>query len=213
MAFLASRGYQVLQVNFRGSSGYGRDFAEAGYGEWGGVMHEDIIDATRHLVSEGAARHETSCIMGYSYGGYAALLAGALQPQDFACVIAGGGPTDLYESLKQDRKAYGKDSSTFEYWTRSIGDMKADRDHLDAISPINLVSRFDDPVLIFHGSEDSIVEVNHSEDMVKALQDAGKDVTYLTLDEGHYHNRWSIESSTEYFETLERFLDDVFKGG
>lgn len=208
--FLASRGYQVLQINFRGSSGYGRSFAQAGYRQWGGVMHADVMDATRHMVSQGRATAETTCIMGHSYGGYAALLAGAMAPEQFACIIAGAGPSNLYESLKQDRKAHGADSSAFEYWTRSIGDMKTDRDALAAISPTLMANRFEAPVFLIHGTEDEIVQVSHSEDMYDALKRAGKTVSYLELEEGHYHNLWSIESSTRYFEQLESFLASVF---
>lgn len=208
--FLASRGYQVLQINFRGSSGYGRTFAKAGYRQWGGTMHNDVMDATRYMVSEGFSTPGSTCIMGHSYGGYAALLAGALAPNEFACVIAGAGPSDLYESLKQDRTEYGSDSRTFEYWTKSIGDMKVDRAELDKISPALMPNRFDDPVLLIHGTEDDVVQVSHSEEMYKALKSAGKDVSFLELEEGHRHSNWSIESSTEYFERLESFLDGVF---
>lgn len=208
--FLASRGFQVLQINFRGSSGYGRSFAEAGYRQWGGVMHDDVMDATRHMVEKGVATPETTCVMGHSYGGYAALLAGAKAPDEFACVISGAGVSDLVESLKQDRKEHGADSASFAYWEKSIGDMRLDRDALLAISPARMARRFDDPVLLIHGSEDRVVQVSHSEEMFEALEKAGKTVTYLELDEGHYHNRWSIESSTQYFEQLEGFLNSVF---
>lgn len=208
--FLASRGFQVLQVNFRGSSGYGRTFAKAGYRQWGGTMHNDVMDATRHMVSEGFSQPGSTCIMGHSYGGYAALFAGAVAAKEFACVIAGAGPSDLYESLKQDRKEYGADSSSFEYWTKSMGDMDADRAELDRISPALMPDRFDDPVLLIHGTDDDIVQVSHSKDMYKALKSAGKDVSFLELEEGHYHNRWSIESSTTYFEQIEAFLTEVF---
>lgn len=206
--FLASRGFQVLQVNFRGSSGYGRSFAEAGYREWTGTMHNDVMDATRHIVAQGHATPETSCVMGFSYGGFAALYAGAVAADDFACVIAGAGVSDLYASLKQDRKKYGSDSGMFEYWTKSIGDMKADRDQLKAQSPINLVELYDDPVLLIHGDDDGIVEISHSEKMKEALEEAGKTVSFLELDEGHSY--WSIESSTEYLERIEAFLETVF---
>jgi dipeptidyl aminopeptidase/acylaminoacyl peptidase len=208
--FLASRGYQVLQVNFRGSSGYGRSFAEAGHRQWTGIMHHDVMDATRQLVAEGHATPATTCIMGHSYGGFAALYAGAVKADEFACVISGAGVSDLYESLKQDRKKHGSDSSTFEYWTKSIGDMKVDRDLLRASSPVNLANQFDDPVLLIHGEDDGIVDISHSEEMKKALETAGKTVDYLELEEGHYHSNWSIESSTEYFERLEVFLETVF---
>lgn len=208
--FLASRGFQVLQVNFRGSSGYGRRFAEAGYRQWTGTMHEDVMDATREIMSQGHATPESTCIMGHSYGGFAALYAGAVEADEFACVIAGAGVSDMYASLKQDRKKYGSDSGTFEYWTKSMGDMRADRDALEAASPVNLAGMIDGPVLLIHGDDDDVVDISHSEEMRDALVSEGKTVSFLELEEGHYHNRWSIESSTEYFERLESFLETVF---
>ncbi|GLQ21793.1 alpha/beta hydrolase family protein [Algimonas porphyrae] len=208
--FLTSRGYQLLQINFRGSSGYGRTFAEAGYRQWAGTMHDDVIDATRFMVSSGHATPDRTCIMGHSYGGYAALFAGAKRPDLFACVIAGSGVSDLYQSLKDDRRTYGKNSSTFEYWTKSIGDMKTDRAELEAASPVNLASRFDDPVLLVHGEYDRIVDLDQSTKMQKALERAGKSVEKLVLPVGHRHDSWSIEVSTTYFERLEAFLGGVF---
>lgn len=206
-AFLASRGYQVLRLNFRGSSGYGREFAEAGYRQWDGVMHTDVIDATQHMQSQGLATPERTCIMGYSYGGYAALLAGARAADKYACVISGAGPTDLYESLKDDRKDHGNDSAEFEYWTKSIGDMDADRNALALASLAGLAGKFDDPVLLLHGEEDDIVKVDHSDDMFDALDKAGKSVTYVKFeDEGHFHDEWSIETSERYFQAIEDFL-------
>lgn len=204
--FLASRGYQVLRVNFRGSDGYGRDFAEAGYRQWGGVMHTDIIDAARFMVAEGATTRERTCVMGHSYGGYAALLAGALSPDDFSCVIAGAGPSDLNESLKYERITHGHKSSNVEYWDEVIGDRKADKSKLAKISPANLADRYDDPILLIHGLRDRIVPVSQSEDMHKALEAVGADVRTYYPNEGHYHRHWRIESSVRYFGELERFL-------
>ncbi|MGB3455456.1 MAG: alpha/beta fold hydrolase [Litorimonas sp.] len=208
--FLASRGYQVLQVNFRGSSGYGAGFASAGYGEWGGRMQDDVIDATRHLVTSGKADPERICIMGHSYGGYAALFAGAATPELFRCVVAGAGVSDLNASLKQDRREYGADSAVYAYWKVSMVDAREDEAALAAVSPVNMAERFEDPVLLIHGTDDEIVRYSHSEEMRDALRDAGKAVTMLSLGEGHHHDDWSIESSTLYFETLETFLADVF---
>lgn len=208
--FLASRGFQVLQVNFRGSSGYGRTYAEAGYRQWIGTMHTDVMDATQQLVAEGHATPDTTCIMGHSYGGFAALYAGAVQADAFSCVIAGAGVNDMYAFLKQKKKQYGSDSRAFEYWTESIGDMKTDRQALEAASPVNLADQFSGPVFLVHGDNDGIVDVSHSVAMKAALKEAGKTVDYLELEEGHFHSNWSIESSTEYFERLEAFLETVF---
>jgi dipeptidyl aminopeptidase/acylaminoacyl peptidase len=88
--------------------------------------------------------------------------------------------------------------------------MKTDRAELDRISPALMPDQFDDPVLLIHGTDDGIVQVSHSGDMYKALKSAGKDVSFLEIEEGHYHNLWSIESSTTYFERIEAFLTEVF---
>ncbi len=207
-AFLASRGYDVLRLNFRGSSGYGRAFAEAGYRQWGGVMHTDIVDATRHMQAVTAATPETSCIMGYSYGGYAALLAGARQASLYNCVIAGGGPSDLVQVLKDERDDHGRKSDSVRYWSKSIGDRKADKAMLQASSPIHMASSFDDPVFIVHGKTDRVVSVEHSQRMVERLEDAGVDVEYLELPNGH--GGWSTRSTERYLDGLERFLDRAF---
>jgi dipeptidyl aminopeptidase/acylaminoacyl peptidase len=209
--FLASRGYQVLRINFRRSSGYGREFAEAGYRQWGGVMHTDIIDATRYMAAKGFTSGERTCVMGHSYGGYAALLAGALSPDDFACVVSGAGPTDLNASLAYERETHGSKSSNFEYWTKVIGDRRADRDALASISPLNLVGRYDDPVMLIHGRADRVVPATHSAEMHAALKAEGVKVTGYFPYECHHHNHWRIETSQQYFEQLEYFLQQALR--
>lgn len=204
--FLASRGYQVLKVNFRGSAGYGRAFAEAGYRQWGGNMHTDIIDATRYVVAEGYTSGKRTCVMGHSYGGYAALLAGALSPDDFVCVIAGAGPSDLNASLKFEHKTHGPQSGNFEYWEKVIGDRKADKAALAQISPVNLADRYDDPILLIHGRSDRVVPISHAAAMKDALTDVGADVSGYYPNECHHHGHWRIDSSIRYFQKLEGFL-------
>jgi dipeptidyl aminopeptidase/acylaminoacyl peptidase len=204
--YLASRGYQVVTVNFRGSDGYGRAFAEAGYREWGGIMHTDIIDATRFMAAQGHKSGQRTCIIGHSYGGYAALLAAALSPEDFACVIAGSGPSDLNESLAYERKTYGAKSGNFEYWEKVIGDRKADKAKLAQISPVNLTHLYDDPILLIHGKYDRVVPVSHSIEMEEALVSAGVDVDTLYPYACHHHNHWTVDTSVNYFITIGRFL-------
>lgn len=203
--YFVSRGYQVLQPNFRGSSGYGREFAEAGYGEWGGVMHEDLTDSVNYLYGRGTAKAENSCIFGYSYGGYAALYAAAKTPEMYQCVISGGGVSDLLLDLKQTQKDHGKDSESYEYWLESIGDPATEKDKLKEISPVSMAESFKAPVLLIHGEYDGIVDVKQSEIMRKALKKVGAEVEYLELeDEGHYG--WDVETHKLYLETVETFL-------
>lgn len=203
--YFAVRGYQVLQVNFRGSSGYGKDFAEAGYGEWGGLMQNDVTDAVLSLQQSGRAKPEQTCIVGFSYGAYVALYGAAATPDLYKCAAGISGASDLVASLSESKRQYGGDSETYDYWLKSIGDPKADEVTLTQKSPINLVEQIRAPVLLIHGEDDTIENVKQSQRMHKALTDAGRDVEYLELEfEGH--RGWSLETQILVVETIERFL-------
>ncbi len=203
--YFVTRGYQVLQVNFRGSSGFGRAFAEAGYGEWGGLMQNDVIDAVKYLYDKNLASADNTCMVGYSYGGYVALYAGATTPEMFTCIVSGGGVSDILADMKQTRKDYGKDSESYEYWVKSMGDPKLDKDKLKAASPINMAANFTAPVLLLHGEYDGVVDISQSKKMRKALKKAGKSVEFLKL-EGEGHSRWDLDKRVLYHETIEKFL-------
>lgn len=203
--YFASRGYQILQVNFRGSSGYGRAFAEEGYGEWGGVMQNDVTDAVKYLFAKGSATAARTCIVGYSYGGYVALFGGASTSELYSCVVSGGGVADIKDSLDRTRKLYGPNSGSFEYWEKSMGDSQKDKKALEAISPVDLAADFQAPVLLLHGEYDRIVSVEQSQDMAEALRKAGKNVEYVELT-GAGHSNWSLENNILYLETIEGFL-------
>ena len=203
--FLASRGYQVFQPNFRGSSGMGRDFAAAGYGEWGGLMQDDITDGVEQLVREGLVDRNRVCILGASYGGYAALWGGATQADLYKCVISVAGVSDLPAQMRHARSENGADSDTYEYWLRSIGDPGRDRERLEATSPIRRVNGWTPPVLLIHGSEDDVVPFDQSRDMERALKRQGVDVKLVELeDEGH--NLWSTKSEALVLTEIEAFL-------
>jgi len=204
--YFATHGYQVLQVNFRGSSGFGRAFAEAGYGEWGGLMQNDVIDATKYLYAQNLANDGNACMVGYSYGGYVSLYAGANSPELFNCFVSGGGLGDLLADLKHTKKDSGSDSETYEYWLKSMGHPKTDKDKLKAVSPIYMADKFKDPVLLIHGEYDSIVDVSQSRKMHKVLKKAGVDVQFVELEDvGHYD--WDLETEILYLETVEAFLE------
>ena len=205
--FLATRGYQVLQVNFRGSSGYGRAFAEAGYGEWGGVMQNDVTDAVRYLNDNGIARAGNACIVGYSYGGYAALYGAASTPALYKCVVSGGGVSDLLADLSFTREVYGAASESYQYWLKSMGNPIDDRELLSVRSPIKNADKIKQPVLLFHGEYDSIVSVEQSRRMQSALKRADGNVTYIEFEnEGHGHNGWEMETRIRYLTEIENFL-------
>lgn len=203
--FLASRGYQVFQPNFRGSAGMGRDFAEAGYGQWGGLMQDDITAGVEQLVREGLVDRSQVCILGASYGGYAALWGGATQPDLYRCVISVSGVSDLPALMAHARRQNGADSDTYAYWLRSIGDPGSDRERLEATSPVRRVDGWRAPTLLIHGARDDLTPYDQSQDMERALKRAGVDVRLVELeDEGH--NGWSTKSEALALTEIETFL-------
>ncbi|MGZ9099990.1 MAG: alpha/beta hydrolase family protein [Brevundimonas sp.] len=203
--FLATRGYQVFQPNFRGSSGMGKAFAEAGYRQWGGRMQADVTAGVEHLVAQGLADRGQVCIAGASYGGYAALQGGAAQPDLYRCVISIAGPSDLLGMLRWERSEAGADSDRYEYWVKSIGDPRADRERIEAISPLRRASDWSVPVLLIHGDDDEVVPVRQSRDMDRALSRAGKDVRLVVL-EGAGHDGWSTSQEATVLTEMESFL-------
>ncbi len=199
--FLASRGYLVLQPNFRGSAGFGRAFADAGRGQWGRLMQDDVTDAVRHMIASGAADAARICIVGASYGGYAALAGAGLTPDLYRCAVSIAGVTDLPEMVY---RASASGSATRHYLLRSIGDPGSNRAALDAVSPRHLAEQIRAPVLLIHGEEDDVVEIRQSELMQQAL---GRQTRLIRLpDEGHYWDDWSREHRLEVYREVDRFL-------
>lgn len=166
--YFASRGYVVLQPNFRGGDGFGRAFADAGRGQWGQRMQHDITDALQHLVASGAGDGARVCIVGWSYGGYAALAGLATTPELYRCGVSIAGVADLEEFLRSERAERGRTARNFQYWSRSIGDPA------EAVSPARMADRITAPLMMFHGSEDEIVLPEQSEIMQRAMEAAGK---------------------------------------
>jgi len=158
---LASRGYAVLQLNFRGSTGYGEQWREAGHQAWGTIMHEDITAGARWLIDQGVADPARLCIVGWSYGGYAALTGVEKEPQLYRCAVSIAGVTDLSQMAADDERFYGgKDSA---------GDaMGTDPAQLQAESPLKHVERIRVPVLLLHGEDDYTVLAEHSKAMDRA---------------------------------------------
>ncbi|WP_084420993.1 alpha/beta hydrolase family protein [Henriciella litoralis] len=203
---LAAQGYAVFQPNFRGSSGYGLSFADGGRRQWGRAMQTDIEDGLRYLQQTGRAEDGRACIVGYSYGGYAALAAATLTPDMYQCVIAGAAPSDLLEQLKYVKKEDGSDSENYEYWVKHMGHPSRDKDALRAISPAQLADRVKAPILLIHGENDSIVPIKQSELMADALRDAGRYFKFVRLEEGGHTYRTPQDQKKELLETL-NFLD------
>jgi dipeptidyl aminopeptidase/acylaminoacyl peptidase len=187
--FLANRGYAVLQPNYRGSSGYGGDFTKAGLRQWGLKMQDDISDGVKKAVAAGIADPKRVCIVGASYGGYAALAGAAFSPDLYACAIAFAGVSDLPAMLRTEHKEYGEDSQNSSFWATRIGSSDENWDQLTATSPARHADKIRCPVLLMHGEGDTTVRIDQSERMESALKDAGKTVQFIRIPgEDHYLN-------------------------
>jgi len=197
--FLANRGYVVLQPNFRGSTGFGGHFLALGYGEWGNDMQQDVADGAKWLIQKGYAAANQICIVGGSYGGYAALMGIIEDPDKFKCAISWAPVTDIKLILKQDN-AYDKKNSW--YWMVTGGKKKKE---LRAISPVFQAKRINRPLLLMHGSEDEIVYVEQSRRLVKAMAKTKADFKYVEL-EGLGHNLETEEAINRFFLEMENFL-------
>ena len=190
---LASRGYAVIQPQFRGSTGYGTAHLEAGYGEWGRKMQSDLTDGVHYLRDQGIIDPARVCIFGWSYGGYAAMAGATLDPETYRCAIAGAGVSDLPRMLSWERdQTGGKDSIVMRFWKRFMGADRINDNAIAQVSPARLADRVQGPVLLIHGRDDSVVPYEQSELFQRALQRAGKDVEMVELQgEDHWLSRAS----------------------
>jgi len=198
--FLASRGYAVLQPNFRGSDGYGAAWAAAGRREWGGLMQRDVDDGARWLAETRIAEFDRTCIMGGSYGGYAALMGVASSPDLYACAIAVNAVSDLKRMVRDDRRTYPGAP-----WTRFVGLGPDDEERLTRGSPLVQADRIAAPVLLVHARDDLRVPVIHSEAMADALESAGTTVRLVRPSSGG-HPLTSATARKMLLEAVETFL-------
>jgi dipeptidyl aminopeptidase/acylaminoacyl peptidase len=183
----AAVGYAVLQPNFRGSD-LGVKFVQAGYGEWGRKMQSDISDGVRHLAKQGLIDPKRVCIVGGSYGGYAALAGATLEPGVYRCAVSVAGISDLKRLLKWTNSEMGRsDNSAQRYWDRFIGATGPNDPALNAISPIEHVSAVTAPILLIHGRDDTVVPYEQSDIMASALKRAGKPFELVTLNKEDHH--------------------------
>ena len=186
---LASRGYAVFQPQFRGSEGFGQSLMEAGYGEWGRKMQTDLSDGVRYLAGAGMIDPSRVCIVGASYGGYAALAGMTLDEGVYRCAVSVAGISDLSEFLAVERREGGRSrfNESLRYWQRFMGVTSDSDPSLVERSPAQLVSQIEGPVLLIHGRADTVVPFEQSEIMERAMRRAGKDVELVALDgEDHY---------------------------
>ncbi len=207
--FLVSRGYSVLQPQFRGSTGFGAAFERAGYRQWGGLMQDDVTDGVRAMIAQGIADPHRICIVGMSYGGYAALAGAAFTPELYACAISVNGVSDLRALLSETtpQPAIGAHviSAASSVWRERIGSV-GDR-LLDTKSPIHAVAAVKAPILVIYGNSDGVVPIEQSIRMSQALKEAGKKVELVKLpDEDHWLSHTA--SRIQMLQAFEAFLRD-----
>lgn len=200
--FLCNRGYAVFQMNFRGSTGYGRAFLEAGYKQWGLKMQDDVSDGVAWLIAQGIADPGRVAIYGGSYGGYAALAGVAFTPDLYACAIDYVGVSNLFTFMKTIPPYW---RPMLEMMYEQVGHPELDREQLAATSPALHADRIRVPLFIAQGANDPRVNKAESDQMVKALRDNGVEVEYMVKDnEGHgFHNQ---ENRFDFYRAMERFL-------
>ena len=200
--FLANRGFAVLQMNFRGSTGYGREFWELSFKQWGRKMQNDITDGVNWLIREGIANPQKIVIYGASYGGYATLAGVAFTPDLYVCGVDYVGIANLFAFLKMIPP----------YWEPvrdqlyvKVGDPKKDAKLLRAASPIFQATRIKAPLLVAHGAHDPRVHISQSNQIVEVLRKRGLDIEYMVKEnEGYgFHNE---ENRFAFYEAMEEFL-------
>ena len=200
--FLANRGFAVLQMNFRGSIGYGKKFWMASFKEWGLKMQDDVTDGVQWLIDQRIANKNKICIFGKSYGGYVTLAGLAFTPNLYKCGIDYVGISNLF-TLMETIPPYWKPYRDMMH--KMIGHPKKDKDTLTQTSPLFHASQIKAPLFVAHGAKDPRVKKSESDQIVEALKKRGIDVQYLVKEnEGHgFHNE---ENRLEFFQSIEKFL-------
>ncbi len=200
--FLANRGIAVLQVNYRGSVGYGKSFWHAGFKQWGRKMQDDVTDGVLWAVEHGLADKNRLAIYGGSYGGYAALAGATFTPELYACAVSYVGPSNLF-TLLESIPPYWKPFIEMEY--EEIGDPSKDKELLEEVSPVFHAEKIRIPLFVAQGANDPRVNKAESDQIVEAVRKAGKEVVYMVKDnEGHgFHNE---ENRFDFYRTMEEFF-------
>ncbi len=202
---LAQAGYAVLRVNFRGSAGYGRNFEQIAARQWGGTMQDDLTDATRWAIAQGHADPQRICIYGGSYGGYAALMGVAREPDLYRCAVGYVGVYDLQLMRNQDRRGSAWRRTWMDEWVGS------DTAQLSSVSPNRIAERIKAPVLLVAGGEDEIAPVEHTRLMERALRSAGVPVETLYV-ANEEHGFYKPENRRAYYTKLLAFLSTHLGG-
>lgn len=197
--FFANKGYAVLQMNFRGSSGQGLAHRNAGLAKWGKEMQDDVEDGARYLIEQGIADQKSIAIVGASYGGYAALMGAVKTPDFYRCAISVAGVSNVYELVLDERAFW----MSYNVVDEQIG---TGAKHLKDISPVNHADKVKVPILLIHGEDDRQVDIKHSLQMRDNLLKAGKKVEFLSLPaEDHYLS--NEKNRVDTFKAMDAFLD------
>ena len=205
---LANRGYAVLQVNYRGSTGYGKKFLNAGDREWAGKMHEDLLDAKSWAAKQGYSDPKRVAIMGGSYGGYATLVGLTFTPEEFACGVDIVGPSNIVTLIKTIPPYWAPLMAMFD---KRVGSLQKDEDFLRSRSPLFKADRITKPLLIGQGANDPRVKQAESDQIVKAMRDSKKPVEYIVFpNEGHGFS--NPENNLRFYAATENFLAKYLGG-
>jgi dipeptidyl aminopeptidase/acylaminoacyl peptidase len=200
--WLANRGYLCVQVNYRGSTGYGKDFVNAGNREWAAKMHDDLIDAVEYVVGQGWADRERIAILGGSYGGYAALVGATFTPDVFRCAVDVVGPSSLKTLIESIPPYWAPMVAQFH---ERVGNPETEEDFLWSRSPLSKVDAIKIPILVAQGANDPRVKQAEAEQIVAAMKEKGIDHQYLLFpDEGHGFAK--PENRLRYYSEAEKFL-------
>jgi dipeptidyl aminopeptidase/acylaminoacyl peptidase len=198
--FLASRGYAVLQINFRGSGGRGETFRESGFTHWGNLIQDDLIDGVKAAIAQGGIDSKRICTFGTSFGGYSALMLAAREPDMFKCAVGYAGVYDLAYIFKEDHVTANKGSIAF--FKRTMGE---NEDELARQSPAKQAEKIKIPVWLVHGGKDEVSPPEHAKRMREALIKAGHPPEW-TMEPDEGHGFYDTQRRKEFYEKLEKFL-------
>lgn len=209
---MANRGYAVLQVNYRGSGGFGKAFQDMAYGQWAEGIMNDIIDGTRHVIEKGYVDKDRICIYGGSFGGYASMMAPVRAPGLFQCAF---GYVGMYDAQIQFSKSdTGQNESGRRYLTRSFGRTKVEQ---DAMSPVSHAHKLTLPIYLAAGARDARCPPEHTEAMAKVLTQAGNPPEGIIIQSGEEHGFYKEENNlrlyTEMLGFFDRHIGDRTKAG
>ena len=207
----AAHGYAVFQPQFRGSQGFGKHFEEAGYGQWGQAMQQDITAGVRYLVDQKIADPARICIVGASYGGYAALWGLVQDPDLYKCGVSVAGVSDLESQFLTDSDV-SKSAVQREFTRARVGDPTLMKATFDTVSPLKHADRIRVPLLLVHGTLDERVPLSQGRNMYRQMRALGKDVKWLEFDD-EAHTLWHIKNQRDYYEAVFDLLERTIGKG